>query len=74
MLNGLPPGLTSYATVWRETFKGENFSEFEVLWLFAKVFSTKFRGVVSFGGTIEQTEINFSTKISFPPIHENFLP
>ena len=54
--------------------RGKTLANFEVLWLFAKVFSTKFRGVVSFGGTIEQTEINFSTKISFPPIHENFLP
>ena len=28
---------------------------FAVLWLFAKVYSTKFRGVASFGGTSEQS-------------------
>ena len=30
-------------------FEGENFAKFAVLWLFAKVFSTKFGGVASVG-------------------------
>ena len=32
-----------------ETFEGENFQKFRGLWLFVKVFSVKFGGVVSFG-------------------------
>ena len=35
-------------TLWRETSEGENFANFAVLWLFVKVFSTKFGGMVSF--------------------------
>ena len=38
-----------FATVKRETFEGENFREFAVLWPFVKVFSAKFGGVASFG-------------------------
>lgn len=37
---------------------------FEVLWLFAKVFSAKFRGVVSFGGISEQAVKVFFAKVS----------
>ena len=33
----------------------KNFLDFEVLWLFMKVFSTKFGGMTSFGGTIGGT-------------------
>ena len=38
---------------------------FEILWLFVKVFSTKFGGVVSFGSTSEQFAKVFSRKILF---------
>ena len=56
-------------TVQRETFEGKNFHEFQSLWLFAKVFSTKFGGVASFGDTIKQSTIVFSRKSYFPPIY-----
>ena len=36
-------------------FEGENFVNFVVVWLFAKVFYAKFGGVVSSGGTIGST-------------------
>ena len=57
----------------QKTFKGENFCKFEVLWLFAKVFSVKFGGVASFCGTSKQSAKVFSAKIFFPPIHESLL-
>ena len=38
---------------------------FEVLWLFVKVFSTKFGGMVSIGGTSEQSAKVFFMKIEF---------
>ena len=50
---------------------------FEVLWLSAKVFSSKFGGVASFGGTIGGTSEHsmkvFSVKI-LSPIRESVLP
>ena len=52
----------------------KTFVNFEVLWLFAKVFSAKFGDVVSFGGTSEQSTKVFSVKMFFPPICESFLP
>ena len=45
-----------------ETFEEE---KLEVLWLFAKVFAAKFRGVASFGGTSEHSAKVFSLE-SFP--------
>ena len=42
-------------TIQRESFEKENFANFEVLWLFAKVFfPANFGGVASFCGTSEQ--------------------
>ena len=35
------------------------FANFEVLWLFVKVFSVKFGGVASFGGTSNQSVESF---------------
>ena len=43
-----------------------------VLWPFAKVFSMKFRGVTSFGGTSEQLAEVSLQKLA--PIHLSFLP
>ena len=40
-----------------ETFEKK---KLEVLWLFAKVFTAKFRGVASFGGTSEHSPKVFS--------------
>jgi len=50
----------------------ETFANLEGLWVFMKVFSMKFGGVVSFGGTSKQSAEVFSSKIFFPPIHESF--
>ena len=47
---------------------------FEVLWLFTKVFSAKFGGVTFFGGTSEQSAKVFFTKIVFSQIRESFFP
>ena len=50
----------------------KTFANFKVLWLFAKVFSVRFGGVVSFGGTIggaseQSAKILFSTNLrKFP--------
>ena len=52
----------------------KTFVNFEDLWLFAKVFSAIFGGVVSIGGTYEHSVKVFSAKIIFPPIHKSFLP
>ena len=38
---------------------------FEFLWLFTKVFSVTFGGMVSFGGTSKQSVKIFSAKILF---------
>ena len=46
------------------------FANFEVLWLFAKVFSMKFGHVASFDSTSEKFVEVFS---SFQPIHVSFL-
>ena len=56
--NFLPTGLKQHpqnqeVPVQWETFEEENFTNFKVLWLFTKVFSAKFGGVASFGGTSE---------------------
>ena len=46
-------------------FREKSFVNFEVFWLFVKVFFTKFGGVASFGGTSEQLAEVFSVKIIF---------
>ena len=43
----------------------KSFVNFEVFWLFLKVFFTKFGGMVSFGGTSKQLTEIFSVKIIF---------
>ena len=43
-----------------------------VLWPFANVFSMKFRGVTSFGGTSEQLAVVSLQKLA--PIRKSFLP
>ena len=43
----------------------KTFANFEVLWVFAKIFYAKFGGVMSFGGTSKQSVNVFSTKILF---------
>ena len=55
----------------------KTFLNFAVLWLFAKVFSVKFGGVASFGGTSGQSVKVLSTKIFFHQFvkvfsHESF--
>ena len=53
----------------------KTFTNFAVLWLFVKVFSTKFGGVVSFCVAQASNLWNFSPqKLSFSPICESFLP
>ena len=47
-------------------------ANFEVLWLFAKVFSVQFGGVASFGGTSEQSVKIFSANF-YLPICESFF-
>ena len=47
---------------------------FKVLWPFAKAFSIKYKGVMSFGGTSEQSVKVIVVIIFFPPIREGFLP
>ena len=75
-LEGFSPGYTSYTVcstcthLNRVLYSGKlsrekTFTNFEVLWLFTKFFSAKFRGVASFGGTCEQFAKVFSHK-SFP--------
>ena len=53
----------------------KTFMNFTVLWLFAKVFSTKFGGMASFGAAKVSSPQKFSLQKSyFSPIHESFLP
>ena len=48
---------------------------FAVLWLFTKVFSTKFGGMASFGTAKASNPRKFSLwKLYFSPIRESFLP
>ena len=55
--------------------KEKNFANFAVLWLFAKVFSTKFRGMASFGMAKVSNLWKFSRpKSYFSLISESFLP
>ena len=49
----------------RKHSREKTFANFEILWLFAKVFFMKFGGVASIGGTSEQFTKVFSTKIVF---------
>ena len=59
----------------RKLSREKTFANFTVLWLFAKVFSTKFGGVVSFGAAQANNPRKFSQrKPSFSPLHESFLP
>ena len=54
--------------------EGENFANFAFLWLFAKIFSAKFRGVVSFGVAQVRNPQKFSPQKSyFSPICESFF-
>ena len=43
--------------------KEKTFTNFELLWLFAKVFSTKFGDIASFGSTSEQSAKVFSATL-----------
>ena len=61
-------GLVHYHIV--GNFPGRNFCKFRG---FVKVFSTKFGGRASFGGTSEQSTKVFSANIYFPPICERFI-
>ena len=55
--------------------RDKTFVNFEVLWLFTKVFSAKFGGVASFGGSSEQSAKVFSTNFFlFSLIHTSFFP
>ena len=47
---------------------------FAVLWLFVKVFSAKFGGVVSFGAAQRAIRESFLQKSYLSPICESFLP
>ena len=59
----------------RKLLREKTFTNFVVLWLFVKVFSTKFGGVVSFCVAQASNLWNFSPqKLSFSPICESFLP
>ena len=52
----------------------KTFMNFMVLWLFAKVFSTKFGGMASFGAAKVSNPQKFSLRKSyFSPIHESFF-
>ena len=48
----------------------KTFADFRVLWLFAKVFSTKFGGTLSFG----VVQVSNPRKSYFSPICESFFP
>ena len=48
-------------------------TNFEVLWLFAKVFCAKFGGVASFGSTSEQSAKVFSAKVCFHQLTKVFF-
>ena len=61
-------------TIYQETSREKTFTNFEVLWLFVKVFCVRFGGMASFGGTSKQFAKVFSAKIYFPPIRISFLP
>ena len=50
------------------------FTNFKVLWLFAKVSFAKFEGMVSFGSTSEQSTKAFSAKILFSTSLRKFHP
>ena len=51
----------------------KTFVNFAVLSLFAKVFSAKIRGIVSFGAAKVSNPRKFSLeKLYFSPIHESF--
>ena len=50
----------------------KTFANFEVSWLFAKVFSAKYGGVVSFSGTSKQSAKFFCTKIFFSTNSQKF--
>ena len=50
----------------------KTFANFEVLWLFVKVFSMQFGGLASFGGTSEQFMKIFSANF-YLPICESFF-
>ena len=56
----------------RKLSRGKTFVNFEVLWLFAKVFSVQFGGMASFGGTSEQSVKIFSANF-YLPICESFF-
>ena len=56
-----------------ELSRKKTLQNFQILQLFAKVFSTKFVGVASFGGTSKQSAKGFSANIFFLPICECFL-
>ena len=57
----------------RKLSREKTFANFTILWLFVKVFSAKFGGVVVFGKS-EQSAKVFSAKIVFSPICGSFLP
>ena len=59
----------------RKLSRNKTFTNFAVLWLFAKVLFTKFGGMVSFGVAKVSNLWKFSLQKSyFSPIHESFLP
>ena len=59
----------------RKLSREKTFVNFAVLWLFAKVFSVKFLGMVSFGAAKVRNLQKFSPrKPYFSPIHESYLP
>ena len=57
------PGIGGMIPYCRKLSRGKTFiANFEVLWLFAKVFCAKFGGVASFGSTSEQSAEVFCAK------------
>ena len=63
-------------TVLQETFEGERLSDFMVLWLFMKAFSTKFGTCMVFFGTAKASNLRkfCPKKLYFSSIGESFLP
>ena len=56
----------------RKLLREKTFANFEVLWLFAKVFFAKFGGVASIVAQVNNSQRFSPWKLYFPPIFESF--
>ena len=57
-----------------KTLRDKTYATCKILWLFIKVFSTKFGGMASFGGISEHFTKVFSVKILFFTNSQKFTP